>query len=209
MRNKTLAALCGLALLGTLVACDRGQGANDTLVDGAVDEPTGGNTRAAAEDVGPPTAPSTAAGPAAARTGAAGQAGATPAAPAAGGATLTLAQGAHGGHLTDAAGVTVYHLEGDRDGSKCTGDCLVAWPPVLITDVQPTGATGLQGAMIATIQRPDGTTQVTYNGMPLYRYAGDAGAGSTNGHGVKDKYGTWYLVSAQGTAVPKGAHAGH
>jgi predicted lipoprotein with Yx(FWY)xxD motif len=64
--------------------------------------------------------------------------------------------------------------------------------------------------MIATIARPDGSRQVTYNGMPLYRYAADGGAGAAKGHGVRDAFGTWHLVSANGTPVGSGgAHAGH
>lgn len=204
MSSKTLTALCGLAFL-TLAACDGGKASNDTLVDGAVDRPANGTSEAAAQDVGPPSAATNAAGPGAAG-GPASQHAAGTAAP---GATLALAaQSTHGGHLVDSAGTAVYHLAGDRDGSKCVGDCLVAWPPVLVSNVQPSGAAGLQGAMISTTPRPDGSTQVTYNGLPLYRYAADGGAGSANGHGVKDKYGTWHLVSAQGTPIAA-SHAGH
>lgn len=210
MSNSTFPALCALSLALTLAACSGGQGGNDTLVDGAVDRQNNADTRSGAEDVGPPSASSAAAGPAAAGTVAGGQAaGASPAAPATAGATLTLAtQGGHGPHLADASGAAVYHLEGDRDGSKCVGDCLAAWPPVLMTGTQPSGGTGLQGGMIASIARPDGSRQVTYNNLPLYRYAADAGAGATNGHGVKDKYGAWHLVSGQGTPIAA-AHAGH
>lgn len=210
MSNTTLPALCALSLALTLAACSGGQGGNDTLVDGAVDKPTEADSRAAAEDVGPPTVSSTAAGPATGRTGAAGQtSGASPGSPATGGATLTLAtQGAHGPHLADSAGVALYHLAGDRDGGKCIGDCLAAWPPVLMAGTQPSGGTGLQGGMVSTIARPDGSRQVTYNNLPLYRYAADGGPGSTNGHGVKDKYGTWHLVTAQGAPVAA-SHAGH
>lgn len=210
MSNTTLPALCALSLALTLAACSGGQGGNDTLVDGAVDKQNNADTRSGAEDVGPPTVPSTAAGPAAARTGAEGQASAgSPAAPATGGATLTLStQGTHGPHLADSSGVALYHLEGDRDGSKCTGDCLAAWPPVLMTGTQPSGGTGLQGGMVSSIARPDGSRQVTYNNLPLYRYAADGGAGNTNGHGVKDKFGTWHLVSGQGAPIAA-SHAGH
>lgn len=211
MSNTTFPALCALALAMTLSACEGGQGSNDTLVDGAVDRPAGETSRAAAEDVGPPSMSSTAAGPGAARPGADGQPAGAASSAATPAATLALsAQGAHGAHLTDSAGMALYHLEGDRDGSKCTGECVQAWPPVLMQGTQPSGAAGLQGGMIATIARPDRTQQVTYNGMPLYRYAADGGAGATNGHGVKDKFGTWHLVSAQGTPLGSGAeHAGH
>ena len=213
MPNTPRSALAMLTLAVALAGCSGGQGANDTLADGAGDRPTGGNSESAAEDVGPPTVPATAAGPAAARTGADATTGGPTApgagSPATGAATLVMSsQGAHGPHITDAAGNALYQLEGDRDGSKCTGDCLTAWPPVLVGAARPSGGAGLQGAMIASVARPEGGQQVAYNGHPLYRYAADGGAGNTNGHGVKDKYGTWYLVSPQGTPVA-GSHAGH
>jgi predicted lipoprotein with Yx(FWY)xxD motif len=41
------------------------------------------------------------------------------------------------------------------------------------------------------LKRPDGTLQVTYNGMPVYRYAGDSGPGQSNGQGIG---GVWFAV---------------
>jgi predicted lipoprotein with Yx(FWY)xxD motif len=207
MSNRTsLMGAIALALL--LGGCGRGE--DDPLVDGAVDRTRDGNSRAAAEDVGPPSPSSAAAGPAAARTGADQANAGTAAPPGAGspagsGPMLRISQGPHGAHLVDSGGIALYVLEGDRMGEKCVGECLNAWPPVLAGAVQPTAEAGLQGAMVATIARPDGSRQVTYNRQPLYRYAGDGGAGSTNGHALKDEHGTWYLVSPQGARVE---HAG-
>lgn len=200
-RIRTPLGVLAVALL--LAGC--GRGADDTLVDGAVDRPREGTSTAAAEDVGPPTPSSAAASPSGARVGTdAGTGAAAPGAgsPAASGPTLAIAErGPRAPYLVDAGGMAVYALEGDRTGAQCVGDCLEAWPPVLMGNVQPSGAAGLQGAMVSFVARPDGTRQVAYNGHPLYRYAGDGGAGLTNGHGVKDRYGTWFLVSPQGEAV--------
>lgn len=44
---------------------------------------------------------------------------------------------------------------------------------------------------LATITRADGTTQVTYDGHPLYYYAADVQAGDTNGEGVG---GVWHVA---------------
>lgn len=44
----------------------------------------------------------------------------------------------------------------------------------------------------------DGTTQVSYNGHPVYDYSGDFAAGDTNGEGSE---GVWHLVDANGDAV--------
>lgn len=103
-----------------------------------------------------------------------------------------------GSYLVDSAGRAVYMLEGDRDGSKCTGSCLQAWPPLLVTESRPTAGPNLEPSMVGTVQRPDGSMQVTYNNHPLYHYAADSGRGMTTGHDVKDQSGHWYLLNARG-----------
>jgi len=60
---------------------------------------------------------------------------------------------------------------------------------------------GVDAGMLGTIKRADGTTQVTYNGMPLYYYAQDKKAGSTMGEELKQFGGKWYLVSPEGKEV--------
>jgi predicted lipoprotein with Yx(FWY)xxD motif len=45
--------------------------------------------------------------------------------------------------------------------------------------LSPWGAPG--PSRLGTIVRGDGTTQVTYNGLALYFYAGDSGPDQTNG----------------------------
>ncbi len=58
------------------------------------------------------------------------------------------------------------------------------------------------GANAATI----GSTaqgQVTYNGHPLYTYAGDTKPGDTNGQNL-DQFGAeWYVLSPAGDKVEK------
>ncbi|MER7665828.1 hypothetical protein [Streptomyces sp. NPDC096193] len=50
-------------------------------------------------------------------------------------------------------------------------------------------------------KRSDGAEQVTYNGHPLYYYAGDTEAGQTNGQGL-DQFGAkWYVLNAAGKQV--------
>jgi len=61
---------------------------------------------------------------------------------------------------------------------------------------------GIKSSLLGTIRRSDNTTQVTYNGHPLYYYAGDSQAGQHNGQGV-DAFGAkWYVVTPAGGAVP-------
>lgn len=109
---------------------------------------------------------------------------------------------AGGTYVVDSAGSALYMLEGNRDGAKCTGACLEAWPPLLMGDAQPTGGPGLEASMVASIKRPDGAMQITYNNHPLHRYAADTGRGRTAGHGVRDQWGTWYLLGPGGEMLP-------
>ncbi|HUN38126.1 MAG TPA: hypothetical protein VMU95_39550 [Trebonia sp.] len=54
---------------------------------------------------------------------------------------------------------------------------------------------------LSTITRSDGTKQVTYDGHPLYYFAGDSSAGQANGQG-SDSFGAkWWLVSPAGADV--------
>jgi hypothetical protein len=56
---------------------------------------------------------------------------------------------------------------------------------------EPTVGEGLQSSLVGTSPRTDGTTQVTYKGTPLYRFAGDAKAGDTKGQGLNK---VWWEV---------------
>lgn len=104
-------------------------------------------------------------------------------------------------YLVDASGQSVYALEGNAGGTKCDAECEKAWPPVLGHVAPGTVAPGLQPGLLASHPRQDGAAQVGYANQLLYRYAGDGGAGSTSGDGVKDKWGSWHLVSSAGTAM--------
>ena len=113
----------------------------------------------------------------------------------------TATAGASSPYLVNGAGSALYFLEGDADGSGCVDHCIEAWPPALAAEVAPSAGDGVDATMLGTINRGDGSVQVTYGGKPLYRYAGDVGAGRTNGMNVRDKYGQWHLVGADGKPV--------
>jgi hypothetical protein len=55
--------------------------------------------------------------------------------------------------------------------------------------------------LVGTTTRPDGEQQVTYNGHPLYLYAGDEKAGDTRGEGLTDYGASWYVLSPAGQQV--------
>lgn len=100
--------------------------------------------------------------------------------------------------LVDPQGMTLYLFTQDSEGtSACTGGCAEAWPP-LLTDGAPSGGDGVDASLLGTIERDDGSMQVTYDGHPLYTYAADTAPGDTLGQGVGD---VWYAVTASGEPV--------
>ena len=103
--------------------------------------------------------------------------------------------------LVDGNGRTLYLFEADKGTmSKCDGACASAWPP-LTTSGKPTAGAGVAAAKLGTAKRADGTTGVTYDGHPLYTYAGDGAPGQTAGEGLSDYGAPWYALSAAGKTV--------
>jgi len=105
------------------------------------------------------------------------------------------------GTVVTSDGFTLYRFDQDTakpPTSTCQGRCASTWPPVL----SPTGSaptiTGLDKALVGTVERADGTTQVTLKGWPLYRYSGDKAAMETNGEGVG---GSWHAIGVNGKPV--------
>ena len=103
--------------------------------------------------------------------------------------------------LVDGKGQTLYLFENDKGTtSTCDGGCASAWPP-LTTTGKPTAGAGVIASKLGTAKRADGTTGVTYDGHPLYTYAGDEAPGQTTGQG-SDSFGApWYVLTRMGKAV--------
>ena len=74
------------------------------------------------------------------------------------------------------------------------------WPPVLTTGAPQPGA-GVTGSLLGTTARADGTTQVTFAGHPLYRFALDKAAGDATGQGVNSFGAPWYVVAPSGMQI--------
>ncbi len=119
----------------------------------------------------------------------------------AGGALVTVTESMKlGTFLVDAEGMTLYIFLGDEPGkSNCYDACAQNWPP-LLSDGVPVAGNGVDGDLLGTAERSDGSVQVTYNGWPLYYFATDAAAGDTNGQGIKD---VWYVIGPDGEAITK------
>ena len=100
--------------------------------------------------------------------------------------------------LTNAKGFVLYSFAPDTaTKSACSGACAAAWPP------QP--ATGTVKSPYTTIKRSDGSTQLVFNGHPLYTYIADTAPGMASGNGVNAFGGLWHEVPASGAAAAAGS----
>lgn len=117
--------------------------------------------------------------------------------------TLQTYTGPMGEYLTDGQNKSLYVFAADSPGvSNCTGSCAQVWTPVTVSGSQNAKATGnAKSNLVGTITRNDGTTQLTYRGMPLYYYTNDRNPGDTNGEGIMSFGATWYLVKPDGAIL--------
>lgn len=105
-----------------------------------------------------------------------------------------------GSVLTGPNGRTLYYFTTDSPtATTCTGECAVVWPPLVVpAGHRPALTSGVPG-MLGTVVRPDGSTQVTYNGHLLYYYQGDTAPGQDKGQGVA---GTWFVLKTSAATPP-------
>ncbi len=109
--------------------------------------------------------------------------------------------------LTNTSGRTLYSLSAEKHGKFiCTemSGCTGIWHPLTVA----AGVTPKGPVTLGTIERPEGATQVTYRGLPLYTFSGDKKRGQVNGDGLKD-VGTWHPATvgvAKSAPTPPGAY---
>src|SRR3954453_17919061 len=116
-------------------------------------------------------------------------------------ATVDAASGSLGNILVDSQGRTVYLFKKDSGPkSTCFGACATNWPPLRASGKATVG-TGASASSVATVARSGGGPQVTYNGHPLYLFAGDSKPGDTNGQGVDAFGAAWLTLSPAGNGI--------
>ncbi len=103
--------------------------------------------------------------------------------------------------LVNRQGLTLYSLSVEQRGRFICTDkfCLSLWTPLVVPkDATPTGALHL-----GTVRRPDGRTQVSYRGRPVYTFTQDRKPGDVKGNGFKD-VGVWRpaFPDSSGSAAP-------
>jgi predicted lipoprotein with Yx(FWY)xxD motif len=117
-----------------------------------------------------------------------------------GAVSIKVAMSGAGSFLTDGHGRTLYLFTRDTGNmSSCTGGCASVWPAVTGSTAAQVG-TGASASLLGTASNAGGQ-QITYNGHPLYYYAGDVNPGDTNGERLNEFGGVWYEVSPSGVQV--------
>jgi predicted lipoprotein with Yx(FWY)xxD motif len=126
-------------------------------------------------------------------------------------ATVGISSTGIGQILVNSQGHALYLFKADQGTkSACTGACAGAWPPLLAKG-KPTLGAGVNASLIGTAARPEGTTQLTYDGHPLYLFVKDQKADETNGQGVSAFGASWFALSSAGnqvTAQPSSSSTG-
>ena len=104
--------------------------------------------------------------------------------------------------VVNSGGVTLYTLSGEfvgrRTTLKCqTQACFGFWPPYKVSASEKLTKTRAVRGSLGKLRRVrGGFSQVTLDGHPLYRFAGDNNKkGSATGEGVKSFGGTWHVVN--------------
>jgi predicted lipoprotein with Yx(FWY)xxD motif len=114
--------------------------------------------------------------------------------------TVKTMSASKGTVLTKADGRTLYWFAKDTaTKSNCNGSCATYWPPVMGKAAAAAGTSLPHG--FGTIKRANGQAQATYDGHPLYTYAGDTAAGQIKGNGLNASGGLWWAVTPSGTKL--------
>ena len=133
----------------------------------------------------------------------------------AGAVVVTSAPSSYGPVLFTAGGRALYlrSFDGTTGAlplhSTCTGSCATAWPPLLAPgpDGPFAAGGGVNPAELGTVQRSDGTYQVTYYGHPLYEFIRDASmpADAVSGANITAFNAVWQLDDIRGLPAPGAA----
>jgi predicted lipoprotein with Yx(FWY)xxD motif len=116
-------------------------------------------------------------------------------------AAVGVASSGLGEVLVDRRGRTLYLFARDSGTtSACSGACAVNWPPLRVRGTPLVGS-GAKPSEVGRTARPDGISQLTYDGHPLYTFVNDKQPGDTNGEGINAFGGSWFAVSPAGARV--------
>ena len=130
--------------------------------------------------------------------------------------TVSTHRSRRGRIMATSRGFSLYMRSNDKRGGKgkppkstCYGQCAKTWRPLLVkTGGKLVAAGGAKHKLLGTARRADGSSQVTYNGWPLYADASDFMPGIITGEAVAQFGGRTYLLTTRGQPV-KGCPPGY
>jgi predicted lipoprotein with Yx(FWY)xxD motif len=108
--------------------------------------------------------------------------------------------------LVDSKGAALYTNDMDNGTMiACTGQCLTEWVPLAApASGTPTSADSAVQSKLGMVKRPDGSSQVTLGGKPLYSFVEDP-SGQVTGDGFTDDFGgthfVWTVASVGGSST--------
>src|SRR5438067_645148 len=107
--------------------------------------------------------------------------------------------------LADANGMTLYTLTSGGRAVACNATCASVWPPLELPPgtTTPTGAAEVTG--LGTAPGAAGTTQVTHDGLPLYRFSKDKATTDATGEGLQSFGGVWHVVKLASSTATSGS----
>lgn len=97
--------------------------------------------------------------------------------------------------------MTLYMFEQDTQGSgesSCTNGCAEAWPPLTVESDEEASKSEDITAEVGTLERQDGSIQVSVAGWPVYYFQNDESPGDVNGQGFD---GVWWVLGPDGSPV--------
>ena len=109
--------------------------------------------------------------------------------------------------LVDGQGMALYTSDEETGGKVlCTsGACGAIWTPLTVASKNSLTSPPPLAKKLGTVARPDGSTQVTLDGRPLYTFSFDHSAGQVNGDGTQDSFDgtdfTWHVATPSGQAA--------
>lgn len=123
---------------------------------------------------------------------------------------VSTSQVGSGTVLVDAHGRTLYFTDQDRaDEIACVEACAQIWIALTVPDGTSVQTPAGLPEQLGVTTRPDGASQVTYGGKPLYTFRLDPEPGAVTGDGLTDEFGstefTWHAALTEGSAPATGS----
>jgi predicted lipoprotein with Yx(FWY)xxD motif len=116
--------------------------------------------------------------------------------------TLTVQHSPEGPILATGKGDTLYDFGPDTPThSACVNvGCVYQWPPLEVGGTVRVGR-GVDASLVGRVVRPDGSTQLTFGGHPLYTYVRDVKPGMVTGQAIDQDGGPWYVLGPGGHPI--------